>query len=73
MEEYFKEQVAWVAEDKVILRDDRQHLVSQENLKAILKSNRYTEEEVRCFFARQLILPVDESEEQPYHVGITKG
>jgi hypothetical protein len=64
--------VKLVATGEMLLHDDRQNLISKEDLVKALSSNKlHTEIEIRDFISNKLIIPVDENDRDKFHATIT--
>jgi len=61
-----------IAAGEMLLHDDRQNLMSKEDLVRAVSSNRlFTEVEVRGLFRDRLVIPVDEDNQDEFHASIT--
>ena len=61
-----------VAAGEMLLHDDRQNLMSKEDLLKAISTNRLLNEvEVRDLFTQRLIIPVDEDRKNEFHAAIT--
>lgn len=61
-----------VAAKEILLHDDRQNLVSREELMHAISFNRLLiEDEPDALFKDKLVLPVDQADENMYHIAIT--
>jgi hypothetical protein len=70
-ESVMKNLIKMVAEEKIILSDDPQHLMPKPDLiKAIRDNLNYNQEDINDLFNNRLILTIDENQ-QLYHAGIT--
>lgn len=70
-EDLLKKLVEMVTEEEIVLSDDPAHLMNKANLVEALKSNSYSESEVRALFRKGFVLPVDQEKgENVYHAGI---
>jgi hypothetical protein len=72
-EDFLKNMVKMVADERLMLHDDRNNLMSKENLMEVIRVNTgQSENEIVDLFNRKLILPVEEvPNSRLYHASIT--
>lgn len=70
-EDFAKNLVKMVAEEKIMLSDDPHHIVRKAGLIEVLRRNSYSEAEISALFRHGLVLPIDKvGNEDLYHAGI---